>query len=106
MTFHIRPIGLSISALTPWVWLSVGSLGRFGVSLGRHSGLTAYLHVGQNRFLSFRLGCDWDEQIIWEIAPFCLTRPETEEEQRDREEAEAEAAFLDREANRYTQWSH
>ena len=106
MHLHIRPLRLHVSAFTPWVWLSAGSVGHFNVSLGKASGLTAAIHVGSGSFLNYRLGCDWEERIVWQRGPFMLTRLETEQEEADRIDAEAEAAFMEHERNRYVEWSY
>ena len=60
----------------------------------------------QNRWLSYRISADFNEQLIWQFGPFFYTIPETEEQRLEREDAKAEAAFMDSEANRYTEWSY
>lgn len=56
--------------------------------------------------LAWRVSPEVDEVVIWEAGKLVLTRPETPAEQEAREEGEAEAAFLEREANRYTEWAY
>ena len=53
---------------------------------------------------SWNLGADTEERPVWEYGPFTLARPETPEEREEREEGEAEAAWEERELNRYTEW--
>lgn len=100
------PFNIHASFFNEWVYFSLTKVGFFHTTIGRQSGLTGCMHLGQKRWISFRLGADPDEQIAWEFGPFCYTIPETEEQRLEREDAEAEAAFMDREANRYTEWSY
>lgn len=64
-----------------------------------------WIHLGPF-CLAWRLGPEVDEVVIWEAGRLILTRLETPAEQEAREESEAEAAFLEREANRYTEWAY
>ena len=89
-----------------WVYFSLAKVGYFGITLGRYSGLTGCLNIGQNRWISFRLEPDYDEQLAWQFGPIRYTIPETEKQRLEREDAEAEAAFMEYEANRYTEWSY
>ena len=66
----------------------------------------AWIAVGGGRFLSWNLEPDFDEVVVWQSGKFCLTRPETEQEQQDREDADAEIDWYDKELNRYTEWSY
>lgn len=100
------PFKIFLSILTDRVYFSLSKVGSFAIRIGRTEGLTASLHTGNDGWLAFRLEPDYDEQLIWQIGPFYYTLPETEEQRLEREDAEMEAAFLEREANRYTQWSY
>lgn len=100
------PFNIHLSIATEWVYFSLSKVGSFGIRIGKSSGLTASLHTGNNGWLAFRLEPDYDEQLIWQLGPLYYTLPETEEQRLEREDAEMEEAFLEREANRYTQWSY
>lgn len=64
----------------------------------------AWLRLPNNGFISYGLEPDYDERLVIAWGPFCLTRPETEQERLDREDDEADQAFMEYELNRYTQW--
>lgn len=100
------PFNIHLSIANEWVYFSLSKTGSFSIGFGKTSGLTASLKTGNNGWLAFRLEPDYDEQLIWQFGPFYYTLPETEEQRLEREDAEAEAAFMDSEANRYTQWSY
>lgn len=100
------PFNTHLTIARPFVPFRIGRLGRSFIQIGRHSGLTAGYNCGKGYWITYRLGPDYDEQIVWKIGDICYTRPETEREKEDREDAEAEAAFMAYEANRYTEWSY
>jgi hypothetical protein len=56
--------------------------------------------------LSYGVAVDTEERLVWQWGRWLLTRPETPLEREEREEGEAEAAFMEYEANRYTEWSY
>ena len=64
----------------------------------------AWLRLPGGYYLSYGLEPDYDERLVAEWGMLTLTRPETPQECEEREEAWAEEAFLEREANRYTEW--
>lgn len=65
----------------------------------------AWLCIGKY-VVSWGCPCDPEEREVFRFGYLCITRPETEQEREDREEAECEAWFMEREANRYTEWSY
>lgn len=69
-------------------------------------GVSGFLCLPRDLVLNFRFGLDVEERAIWEGFGFTLTRPETLEEYDERMDSYAEQAFLEREANRYTEWSY
>ena len=77
--------------------------------INRHSTFTnpvAWLKLPGDLILSIGLGVDFDEREVCSVGPLLLTRLETPEEREERKEAESEAAFMEQEANRYTEWSY
>lgn len=100
------PFNIHVTLLNKRVFFEICKVQCFSFSIGRKSGLTACLHLGKNKWLSYRISADYNEQLIWQLGPFFYTIPETEEQRLEREDAEAEAAFMDSEANRYTEWSY
>lgn len=69
-------------------------------------GVSGFLILPGDLALYFRFSLDVEEVAIWEGLGFALTRPETSEEYEERLDSYAEEAFLEREANRYTEWSY
>ena len=100
------PFNIFFTFPNRWVYFDICKVRCFSILIGRKSGLTACLHLGKNRWLSYRISADFNEQLIWQFGPFFYTIPETEEQRLEREDAKAEAAFMDSEANRYTEWSY
>jgi hypothetical protein len=100
------PLNIFLSILTDRVYFSLSKVGLFGIRIGRTEGLIASLNTGNDGWLAYRMEPDYDEHLVWQLGPFYYTLPETEEQRLEREDAEMEAAWLEREANRYTQWSH
>jgi hypothetical protein len=88
------------------VYFSIAKFDWFSISMGKISGLTASFNIGKERWLSYRLGPDYDEQLLWSFGPLYCTAPETDEQRIEREDAEAEYEFMNYEANRYTEWSY
>jgi hypothetical protein len=60
--------------------------------------------LGGEWYVSSGIGAEPEERVILRLGPVMVTRPETDSEREEREEAEAEAAFMEREHNRYTEW--
>ena len=88
--------------MTPWqnvrpLWWPIEL--RLGAELPH-----AYVALPGGHWLSYGLEPDYDERLVAQWGPFYLSRQETEAEREEREEAWAEEAFLEREANRYTEW--
>lgn len=76
------PLDVRLAGPTPYAWLKLP---------GWH-------------YLVYGLGADRDERVVVELGPWCIVRPETEEEAVEREREEAEAAWDDLELNRYIAW--
>ena len=82
--FHWVPWGCRFNRrLVAWLTLPIGTL---VVSIG--------------------CGMEPEEREVASFGPLLLTRLETPEEREEREEAEEEDAFMEREANRYCEWSY
>ena len=62
--------------------------------------------LGAGRYLGLGYSVEHDERQVWGWGILNIVRPETDEERWDREEGWAEEAFMEREANRYTEWSY
>ena len=69
-------------------------------------GVWGFLCLPRDLVLNFRFAPDVEERVIWEGLGFTLTRPESLEEYDERMDSYAEQASLEREANRYTEWSY
>ena len=65
-----------------------------------------YLHLGFNYYLQWNLLPDYDEQTVWQIGRWYITRPETVEEREDREMSEEEALAIEADQARYIDWSY
>lgn len=74
-----------------------------GLRYSKTAGLNGWVNLPNRLSISYNLGCDWTEQEIAHFGPFMLTQAYTEAEI---EEMNEEAAFMDAEANRYTEWSY
>jgi hypothetical protein len=63
--------------------------------------------LGAGRYISIGVkGLDSEERLVWSAGPLMITRLETAQECEERLEGEAEEAFMDRELNRYCEWSY
>ena len=82
--FHWVPLDVNLGAKAPWIALALPG----------------------ERYLCYNLESDKEERAAWSLGRLTLTRPETDEEYEERLEGEAEEAFMEREANRYTEWHY
>lgn len=69
-------------------------------------GLRFYLLLPLGLCLQTNFFLEVEDVVIWKRWGLILSRTETPQEEQDRLDAWEEAAFMEREANRYTQWAY
>jgi hypothetical protein len=69
-------------------------------------GLRFYFFLPFGLCLQTSFFLEVEDVVLWQRWGLILTRPETAEEEELRIEAWQEAAFMEKEANRYTEWAY
>lgn len=64
----------------------------------------AYLHLPGDQWIQWNLKPEREERVSWSYGLLSIVRPETPDEEEERLNNESEAAWEERELNRYVEW--